>query len=163
MQTRHGQFFVVRMNRCWVTFEVKDVIETMRPLPMSKVADVPAFVLGLAVIRGRPTPVVDLQRLLSGQPGTVMRFVTVRPNRFAANDDGRSPVALGVAAVEGVRKLGVDLHKAQPALLKEASSDAVQAISTLDRELMLVLDAARVLSAEIWQTLKRAITERDDD
>ena len=37
------------------------VAETMRPLPIEPVAGTPGFVRGVSVIRGAPTPVVDLK------------------------------------------------------------------------------------------------------
>jgi chemotaxis signal transduction protein len=43
---------------------VRDVRETMRPLPVEPLARAPPFVRGLATIRGFPTPVVDFGRLL---------------------------------------------------------------------------------------------------
>ena len=39
---------------------LEDVGETMRPLPVSPLPETAAFVLGLAIVRGAPTPVIDL-------------------------------------------------------------------------------------------------------
>ena len=45
-------------------FPLRHVAETLRPLPIKPVAGTPGFVRGVSVIRGTPTPVVDLKALL---------------------------------------------------------------------------------------------------
>jgi purine-binding chemotaxis protein CheW len=36
----------------------------MRPLPIKPIAGTPGFVRGVSIIRGAPTPVIDLKALL---------------------------------------------------------------------------------------------------
>jgi purine-binding chemotaxis protein CheW len=116
---------------------LKHVVETMRPLPVSPLAGAPPFVCGLSVIRGLPGPVVDLGALLSGsEPASPTRFVTLRL------EDRR--VALAVEAVLGIQELP-DTLGSLPKLLAEASAEAVSAVGTLDAELLLVLEAARLM------------------
>ena len=59
---------------------LQHVAETMRPLPIEPVAGTPGFVRGVSVIRGAPTPVVDLRALLENVPNSVTygRFVTMK-------------------------------------------------------------------------------------
>ena len=66
------------------------VTETMRPLPIEVVAGTPHFVLGLAVIRGAPVPVVDAARLLGEADAPSGRWIALTA--------GSHPVALAVAA-----------------------------------------------------------------
>ncbi len=122
------------------------VVEIMRPLPIEPVAGMPAFVLGLAVIRGAPQPVVDLGALLgAGGGGAIGRFVTLRI--------GKRGVALAVKAVLGVRDLaGAPLEEVPP-LLREADAKAVAAIGALDADLLVLLRAGRVLPEEAWRAL----------
>ena len=61
------------------------VSEVMRPLPVEQLAGAPAGVAGLALIRGQPTPVIDLSSLLprdedeeAREPAGAARFVTLR-------------------------------------------------------------------------------------
>ena len=122
------------------------VIETMRPLPIEWLADLPSFVRGVAIIRGIPTPVVDLGALLGTPPECAERFVTVRV--------GDKQMALSVSAVLGVRDLDatMTIHELPP-LLKDASKDALETIGTLDGEVLMVLRSAWELPAEVWQAL----------
>jgi purine-binding chemotaxis protein CheW len=117
----------------------------MRPLSVEPISDVPPFVQGISVIRGIPTPVVDLGALLGMPTGVANRFVTLRV--------GERQVALSVDSVLGVR--GLDLSKIGelPPLLQGASNDAIEAMGTLDEQLLLVLRAGWELPDEVWQTL----------
>jgi purine-binding chemotaxis protein CheW len=117
----------------------------MRPLAVAPLAGVPAFVRGLSVIRGRPVPVVDLGALLSSsEPSKPTRFVTLRL-------DVRR-VALAVEAVLGIQELPGTLSSLPP-LLAEASAEAVSAVGTLDAELILVLEAGRLVPDTVWTGL----------
>lgn len=122
---------------------LRHVIETMRPLPIEHIADVPAFVSGVAVIRGIPTPVIDLGTLLGTpikQPG---RFVTIRAV-------GRQ-LALSVNGVLGVRDLSAmaGIEKLPP-LLQGASGEALEMIGTLNDKVLLVLRDSWELPDEVW-------------
>lgn len=127
---------------------VAQVVETMRPLPVERVAGVPAAVLGLAVIRGAPTPVVDLARVVgvadAGAPG---RFVVVAV--------GARRAALAVTEVLGVYALDAALFDALPPLLRDAGG-AASAVGVHDRELLSMLDGARVVPESAWDALRAA-------
>jgi len=121
------------------------VVETMRPLPTTPLAGAPAFVAGLSVIRGQPVPVVDVGALLgSPEPPAATRFVIVRA--------GDRRVALALEAVLGVRVLP-DGKEPLPPLLQEAGAEAVSAVATLDRELLVVLRAGRLVPDALWASL----------
>jgi purine-binding chemotaxis protein CheW len=125
------------------------VNETMRPLPVEAVRGAPPLVLGLAIVRGTPVPVVDLAALIGAdEPGEATRFVSLRA--------GARTVVLAVQSVVGVRELDAgDLQQVAP-LLGPAVVEVVQAVGALDRELLMVLDAGRTLSEALWQTLEGA-------
>jgi len=124
------------------------VVETMRPLPVVPVAGAPEFVLGISIIRGAPVPVVDGAALL-GADAHATRLVIVRI-------DGRQ-VALAVDEVLGARPIGRDSLRVVPPLLREARGDAVSSIGSLDAELLLFLEAVRILPDAAWKALERAM------
>jgi len=121
------------------------IIEIMRPLSIEPISDVPSFVQGISIIRGIPTPVVDLGALLGMPDGIADRFVTLRV--------GERQVALSVDSVLGIRELDMSKIGALPPLLQGASKDAIEAMGTLDKQLLVVLCAGWELSDEVWQTL----------
>lgn len=126
------------------------VLETMRPLPVRPLADLPRFVQGLALIRGWPTPVVDARTLLGGSdtqaPG---RYVTLR---LAAGDD-RRVAALAVDAVLGIADLEDSALGELPELLKATQGELIRGLGSLDSELLLVLEHSRIVPPELWQLL----------
>jgi purine-binding chemotaxis protein CheW len=156
MATSGGTGEIARLLVCRVGTKVcglplDRVLETMRPLPAQPLAQMASFVSGLSLIRGRATPVVDARKLLgspSEQPPA--RYVTLRTGEPAAP----RIAALAVDAVLGMREVAADTLSGLPSLLRERQSDAVAALGTLDAELLLVLEGARLLPEATWQALE---------
>lgn len=126
------------------------VLETMRPLPVERLPDLPAFVRGVSLIRGAPTPVVDLRALLdldaAAPPG---RYVTIASS-------GRSEakaVALAVDAVLDVIPVEAASLGDLPELLQLARRELVRALMSVGTELLLVLEHSRLLPDERWPPL----------
>jgi len=130
-------WLVCRVQAQLCALPLERVVETLRPLPIEPVAGGPAFVLGLAVIRGAPLPVVDTARLLGAQHERAERFVVVEV-------DGRR-IALAVGSVLGVRTVPRGSLHALPPLLLDADTEVIAAVGRLDAELLLVLRSARLL------------------
>jgi purine-binding chemotaxis protein CheW len=135
-----GLSLICRVQTRLCALPLEHVVELLRPLPVEPVAGAPPFVLGLAVIRGAPLPVVDSARLLGADDARAGRFVTVNA--------GNRRVALAVDGVLGVRAIALESLHALPPLLHEADSGVIAAIGLLDAELLLVLRSARLLPDE---------------
>lgn len=121
------------------------VMETMRPLPIEPLSGAPSFVHGVAVIRGIPTPVVDLGDLVGAPGGPRGRFITLRL--------GGRQAALSVGDVLGIRELDATMTQKLPPLLQEASRDVIEAIGTLDAQFLVVLRAGWDLPQDVWSAL----------
>jgi purine-binding chemotaxis protein CheW len=122
------------------------VVETMRPLPVEPVAAAPAFVAGVAIVRGAAIPVVDAARLIApeaAEPASrAGRFVTL-------NVEGGRTVALAVGDVVGLRTIPSGSRDSIPPLLKTAAADVIEALTTLDSELLIILQAGCLLPADM--------------
>ena len=141
-----GLSLVCRSGGRALAVPLQHVAETMRPLATEPLAGAPAFVVGVSLIRGAPTPVVDVAALFGGVSATAAtRFVTLRA--------GARHVALAVDAVVGIRAIDRATIEAVPPLLAEAAAELVEAMGRLDAELLLVLRGARVLTAAAWAAL----------
>lgn len=128
-------------------FPLAQVVETMRPLPLAPLAGAPAVVRGLALIRGLPVPVIDLNQLLdSTRESTPGRFVVLRVQERR--------LAVAVEAVLGIAQLAADQLTAVPPLLQAANAELLAAIALHDRELLFVLQATRLVPDELWQQLQ---------
>ena len=120
---------------------IAEVIETMRPLPIEPIAEGPAFVRGLSIVRGEAVPVVDLASLLDERAGPpAERWVLVRA--------GDRRVALAVERVIGLGRLEPGELTQLPPLLQEAHGERVRQVGRLDRQLLMVLEAARLAPEE---------------
>jgi purine-binding chemotaxis protein CheW len=121
----------------------------MRPLPIEALPSAPSFVLGLAMVRGTPTPVLDVGSLVGcAEPRATTRFVTLHL--------GDRSVALAVEAVLGVRTLDGGTLVELPPLLGASSEELALALGRLDDRLLLVLRTAKLVPEEVWQAIPSA-------
>lgn len=122
------------------------VRETMRALPLDPLPAMPAFLLGLAMIRGTPVPVIDCARLTGAEiPAYPARYVTLALNE--------RHWALAVDAVLGVRTIPAAALAEVTPLLDGVDGRVVQAIASLDAQLLLVLRASHMVPEALWTAL----------
>lgn len=138
---------IVAVGGCTCAIPLRHIAETMRPLPIEPVAGTPGFVRGVSVIRGAPTPVVDLKALLESAENSpdYGRFVTLNL--------GERRVAIGVDAVVGLSNLHAAQLSALPLLLRDVAADVIEAIGTRDAQLLVVLRATRLVPDDVWTTI----------
>ena len=143
-----SKVLIVELQSCVCAVPLAHVIETMRPLSVEVISGAPSFVKGVALIRGIPTPVIDLGAIL-GTPGDVAeRFVTLRV--------GDKQVALSVSSVLGIRDIDTIANVRElPPLLQRASNDILETIGTLDERVLMVLRSGWELPAEVWNALTK--------
>jgi len=142
------RFLLCRVGEVLCALSLADVEETMRPLRAEAVAGMPAFVRGVAMVRGMPIPVVDAAALLfSGAESPAARFVTLKV--------GSRRVALSVGAVLGIVDIPNESVDTLPPLLREAGDDVIASIGALDTDLLFVLSATKIVTEEV-----RALAER---
>jgi purine-binding chemotaxis protein CheW len=101
----------------------------------------------VSVIRGVPTPVVDLKALLESCENSPSY------GRFVALKCDARRVVIGVDSVVGLRNLDSAQLGELPPLLRDVAIDLIESFGTLDAQLLLVLRAARIVPDEVWATL----------
>ncbi|MBI4568230.1 MAG: chemotaxis protein CheW [Planctomycetes bacterium] len=141
------RMLVCRAGAHLCAIPIDAVTECMRLPPVEPMGGGPPFVLGVSVVRGRPTPVVSVAALLGGSGSRHSRLVTLRVgDRFAA---------LAFDTIETICSIPDGVAGDVPPLLREAARGAVGAMRTLDGELLLVLDRLRLVPDEVWRRLPR--------
>jgi purine-binding chemotaxis protein CheW len=141
-----ARWLIVRVGLQLGALPLEHVVETMRPLPVRAVPGVPAFVRGLAIVRGVPTPVVDAAVMLGDdRQATRSRFVALRTVN--------GPIALAVDDVLGVREIGPRQLAELPPLLAGARDSVVSSLGMLDGELLIVLRAGKLLPEDAWPSM----------
>jgi len=141
-------FLVCRIKSRLCALPIARVKETMRPLPVQPLAPAPGFLRGVAIIRGEPVPVLDIPWIATTGDFPPTRFVTI-------DAAGRS-VALPVDSVVGVRAIPNSSLMNLPPLMQDVTTGAIAAIGTLDAELLLLLQSARVVPEDVWKLLEPA-------
>ena len=139
------RFLIARIGGTPCAVPLASVLETLRPLPVETLAGVPAFIAGLAIIRGAPVPVVSGSYLMGGVPTPIGRWLVLRA--------GSHRVALAVDDVVGIAPLPTADVNAMPPLVQRGSA-LVADIGTRDGELLLILDATRILPDELFTLLE---------
>lgn len=146
------RFLICRVGSSLGAIPVEHVGETMPPLPVRQLADVPPFVLGVSILRGIPTPIVDLNRLLTAPT----RAPACAPRRFVSVRAGRRTLGLAVDDVVGVRALPEAVLADVPPLVHAVDAAYLSSIGTLDAQLVLLLEASRLLPESTWTALAAA-------
>jgi purine-binding chemotaxis protein CheW len=147
------RFLLCRVGSHIAALDVRDVWETLRPLPIEPLTGAPTFVLGLAIVRGFPMPVVDVNRLLGSSVSSSTALISPSPARFVSLKLGDRRAALAVDAVLEIRALTGGMLADIPPLLGEAGADLVSVIGALDARLLLVLEAARLIPDSVWNAI----------
>lgn len=137
---RH-RYLLARSHGQTYALPLASALETMRPLPADPVEGAPDGLLGLSLVRGRPTPVLDLSRLMAGRAtGCPGRYVTLR--------SPHGPVALAVEEVLGIREIPESSLETVPGLLTGAN-ERIRRIGLLDGQLLYLLEAVRIVPDEV--------------
>lgn len=131
---------VVQAGAGLCALPIRAVTETMRPAAARPLAGAPPFVAGVAIVRGVPTPVIDLAALLGGAPEAA-------PGRWVIVRSGARLAALAVRRVAGVASL--PSAGTQVPLLDGAASGAVASLRALDGELLVVLEEGRLVPEDV--------------
>lgn len=134
---------LVRVAGRTCAIPVAHVVETMRPLTIDTLTGLPPWVSGVSVIRGAPIPVVSLSTLCTETPSPPGRFVVTRA--------GDRSIAFAVDTVLGVFQLSPETTGPLPPLLQHVAGDAIEAIGSIDKQLLLVLDSAKMIPDDVWQ------------
>lgn len=142
----HSAFWLLcRVGTHLCALPLGSVVEIMRPLPVEPIIDSQRFIQGISIVRGVPTPVVATALLFDEQGNEPQRWVTVK--------SGERLVVLAVDTVLGVSSIDASLGNELPPLLKDAVGDVVSAIGTLDAELLLFLNTARIVPKAIQEAI----------
>jgi purine-binding chemotaxis protein CheW len=144
-----ARFVVCQAGALRIGVPLADVVEVLRPLAIEPLAGAPAYVRGVVVLRGRPTPVVDLAALLGETTDEApRRLLSVRVE--ASSGRAGAGAALAVRHVEGVRAVPLAALGGLPPLLRNRETDVVASLGVVDSRLLVVLREARIVPEAVW-------------
>lgn len=148
---------VFRAGALLCALRLDEVVETMRPLKTRPLAGTPAFVRGISVLRGVPTPVIDVARLLGGSAEDTRNEPPEHADaeRYIAVRTERGPVALAVGGILGVQVIEAEPSGGHPALLG-ANSRFVAGVGTVGTQPLLLLQSMRTVPDDVWEAAAAA-------
>lgn len=141
-ESSDGLCLIARARALSCALPLSYVVEIMRPLPVDPIANAPSFMLGVAVVRGEPVPVIDCGAF-------VQAGASAEHTRWASVRAGERSAVIAFEAILGVRSLPKD-SASLPPLLSGAPSEVLSGLALLDRKLLLVLHGSRLLPEAVW-------------
>lgn len=138
------RFLLVEVGTRLCAVPLEFIAETMRSLSFEPLAAMPSFVLGVSLIRGRASPVLDAGLLLGSAKTHASRFIALKL--------GARSAALAVDSVVGVRSLPESAEQEMSPLLSDA---AVGSLATFDSKLLTVLRATSLVPDRLWKVLEK--------
>ncbi|ALV05679.1 chemotaxis protein CheW [Roseateles depolymerans] len=128
---------VCRVGTRLCAWPLDGVDEILRPRPLRTLMAPVDHVPGLARVRGRWVPVVDVAGAVGLGEVPVGRLVVVHHQGQVA--------ALAVTEVTGVQQLDAAALEALPPLLRDGSQAPLDGLATLNEALVALLDPARLM------------------
>lgn len=128
---------VCRVGSRLCAWPLAGVDEILRPRPLRTLMAPVPHVTGLARVRGRWVPVVDVAGAAALGEVPVDRWVVVHHQDQVA--------ALAVTEVMGVQRLSAGSIDTLPALLRDAHHAALSGVATLNDALIALLDPVRLM------------------
>ena len=123
--------------------ELLQVKEVIRMRPITWLPKAPSCVKGIINLRGDIIPIIDLRDRFGMQPQeqTAMTRVVV------VEVEGR-PVGMVVDSASQVVRVPADQFDPPPEALGDASRDFITAVAKMGDKLIVMIDAARIISGE---------------
>jgi purine-binding chemotaxis protein CheW len=136
---------VARVGQVTCALPIEGVVETMRPLPVEPIGQVPPYIRGVTILRGRATVVIDMAHLLG-------QTASAEPTRFVVVRAGERRVALAFEEVIDVRAIRAELGPLPP-LLRAVAPEAVTAIGAANSAIVVLLETAHVVPPELLREI----------
>lgn len=143
-----SHYLIVSVGQRTCAFPVERVAETMRPPRVSALPSAPAFIKGIAHVRGDMIIVVDGRALLaSGSSETEPSL----PRRMVVLKTGERSFGLTVDSVEMVTEIGENASQPLSMMLPVITAAYVSKLAQMGDDFVTVLDAARIVPPAVWQ------------
>ncbi|MBE7504133.1 MAG: chemotaxis protein CheW [Verrucomicrobiales bacterium] len=142
-----GQYITFRLGDELFAINVAQVREVLELPPVTKVPTAPDYMRGVVNVRGKAIPVVDLRRKfgLPPTPDTVHSRIVV----MELDLDGEPTVIGGIAdSVHEVIELEPGQINPPPRIALRWRTDLIQGMGRRGDDFIIILDLARVFSAE---------------
>lgn len=139
-------YLLVSIGSRICAFPLSNVSETMRPLKTTGLPSAPAFIPGIATVRGALTVVVDGRALFEEPAGEAGRMVILK--------QGIRTFGLTVDSVVGIEELDESGSEEWSALLPSLTTAYVQRLLQIGSTFAAVLESGRIVPESVWHALQ---------
>jgi purine-binding chemotaxis protein CheW len=138
---------VLKDGNIFLCIPARHTIEIMRPLPIRQLLNPPHCILGISIIRGKPTPVLDIFKLLNTESGN-------KPTRFVLIKSGEKELALAVAQVLYTTSIPLTVLNELPSVFREGNDTMIKSLAVADEQLGAMLDASKLMTKELLERME---------
>ena len=136
--------------------EIASVEGINKMMEITKIPKAPDYMLGITNLRGIVLPVIDLQKRF----GMDEQAQSDETRIVVANMDGVK-IGMVVSAVSEVLTIDDKVVEPPPPMVSNVNSEFIVGVAKIDKRLVILLDLAKVLSAEEKQQVSK-ITEKQN-
>ena len=142
------QFVVFQLEDELYGVDIHQVIRIEKMLPLTRVPNAPAFVMGVCNLRGSVIPVIDLKKRLA------------LPSRQDENakiiivNVGKQVVGMTIDSTVDVSSIQSDEIEPSPTLVTGIDAQFIQGVAKLSNRLLIILDMERVLTVDQLNVLE---------
>jgi purine-binding chemotaxis protein CheW len=134
--------------------DILKVQEIIRPVPITRVPNAPAFVEGVINLRGRIVPVIDARKRF-GLPARAMN----EDSRIVVVELTGKTVGFIMDAVREVIRVERSVIEPPPELAIGIDADYLSGVAKLEDRLLILLDVERVLADEEQDALPQGTAD----
>jgi purine-binding chemotaxis protein CheW len=120
---------------------------------ITKMPQAPAFVEGVTNLRGKVLPIIDLRARFG-----LARQEASRDSRIIVISVDKTEIGMIVDGVSEVLTIQNDSVEAAPAITTTVDSSFITGIAKINQRLVILLDLAKILSAQEQENLGQAVS-----
>jgi purine-binding chemotaxis protein CheW len=142
---------------------IQDIKEIIEYSHLTTVPTMPGFIRGIINLRGCVVPVVDGRARFEGKKSEISRLTCIVIIEIPAGVHEGLVVGLIVDEVKEVLEIPVSEIEVLPAIDADTRNNFIKGIGKINGHFVIILDAARVLSAEQCSLLDQEESLMDID
>ena len=135
--------------------EIASVEGINKMMDITKIPKAPDYMLGITNLRGSVLPVIDLQKRF----GMAEQEHTSETRIVVASMDGVK-IGMVVSAVSEVLTIDDKVIEPPPPLMSNINSEYIVGVAKIDKRLVILLDLAKVLSADEKAQVAKVVDSR---
>lgn len=141
------QFVIFKLEEEMYGIDINQVLRIEKMMPLTRVPNAPAFVMGVCNLRGSVIPVIDLKKRLSLPSRQVENAKVIIVNI------GSQTAGMTIDSSVDVTMIETDEIEPSPTLVTGIDAQFIFGVAKLSSRLLVILNIDRVLSVDQLEAL----------